>query len=330
MFNHDEFYLRSATVVAVFAAAWNLTAVGSWAQDQNRPPSAIQALEYSMKGLYESASEVASKNKWLTAEIGKLEQEIRFLEGEIQTLETKDIKEKISTALDDREIMDSIPWDEKRLNAMYEDYIKLDEENTYLKDRLLGKQNDQKGIEAAVERMEKEIAALNGQQQLLVKRLNQPLEPLAVGQLESTLKRSLRSLNYATKKYKKLEKDYGRPLVKFNQIKDRNLELKGRLAYMKSQLNALEAQKLSIAQEIQQIMANSDGNMDEDILKLRQERQALLLVMDKAQQKLGPEFKVPDYSREIEQTNANITTIQQDNDDLKRKLNQLQKKLIRE
>ena len=321
--------IMTAGVVA-FLFAYDGPSVG--AQQANSTPTAIQALEYSMKGLYESASEVANKNKWLNAEIEKMEQEIRFLEGEIQTLDSKEMKKKISTALDDREIMESIPWDEKRLNLMYEDYIELDEENVYLKDRLLGKQNDQQDIEAAIGTIENEIALLSAQKKQFLERFNQPVEPLDIGRLESTLKRSRRSLNYAMKKYKRLEKEYGRPLVKFNQIKDKNLELKGRFAYMKSQLNSLEAQKQSVVQEIQQIMAKSGttGELNEDIRKLKQERRALLLVMDKAQEKLGPEFNVPDYEREIEDVNSHIETIQLDNEELKRELNMLQKKLNRQ
>lgn len=292
--------------------------------------SPVHDLEYSLKSLYESASEVAKKNKWLQAEIEKMEQETTFLQEELQTLDTKGTKKRISTALDDREIMDTIPWDEKRLNTMYEDYIELDEENTYLKDRLLGKQNDQKGIEASIEGIEKELTQLTKQKEQLQPRLNKRVDHVDINRIKDTLERSKKSLSYAERKYKRLEKKFGRPLVQFTKIKDKNIELKGRAAYLSNQLQNLEAESASVEEQIHQIKATDEnmlGDLKQDIHQLKEERKALLLVLERASKKLGSEFSVPDYDEEVKQIISNIYVIQEDNVELKKELNRLEEKI---
>ena len=139
------FFLCS--VVTVFL----LVSVNAFAQSRERKTTS-QKLEYSLRSLYGSASEVSQKNKWLASEIERMERQLSFYHDESRSLETEHTKRRVSTALDDHQIMDSIPWDKERLNMMYQDYIELDEENKYLKAQgLLDDEYNIKPIEQRVD-----------------------------------------------------------------------------------------------------------------------------------------------------------------------------------
>ena len=97
---------------------------GSCAQTK---PSAVQALEFSLRSLYDSANEVDKKNKWLSDEITRMNQEAIFLREELKSLEVEQTKRNVDTAVNEEGALKQMPWEEERANMMIEDLSDLND-----------------------------------------------------------------------------------------------------------------------------------------------------------------------------------------------------------
>lgn len=293
--------------------------------------SPVLSLEYSLKSLYDSANEVAKKNEWLRQEIDRMSQEVTFITEEMRSLETNQTKGMVGQALGDEGLMKDIPWEEKRIQMMYEDFIELDEEEKYLKDRFEGKKNDQQEIEEAVYKLEKEVAQLANQRLQAEEALGRRGDAGEFDRLKDAYARAARHLKITRDKYQRLENQHGQPLKVFSKIKDRNIELKGRQAFLSKQIHLINERQISLGEEIDNIKATDKERLSllqKDVGDLSRQREDLLRVLKRANVKLGKDFSIPDYDAQIGQVKGNIETIKEENRLLKEELISLESKML--